>query len=455
MKFLIPALALASCAVGPDYQKPETVTPATYKAVGLSSPPPVGDWWSGFADAKLANLLSQAERANPESRAALARLDQSRAILGLSRSDLLPTLTGEALAQRQEDSQNGAFGGDFGPQGPYSNYRSALNLDYEIDLWGRVRRSISQQEALTQAAAADYVSALLSTKAEVARDYLTLRHLDSEISLFSDTIKLREENEKLVESRVEAGATSSIDSARAKSLTETARAELFRLKNRRDELENAIGVLVGQNPSTFRLAAAAPPRIPSIPAGAPGDLLRRRPDVAATERRLAAAAEEIGITIAKYLPRISLSGSGGFSAIQASDLFNKKSRLWNIGPSATFPIVTFGRSKKDREGAEAAYREALENHRLSVLNAFREVENALSGISNLDRALAAQERSTAASKEAARLIELRYDTGLVSFFEVLDSQRELLTEERSLVQTRSARHLATVQLIQALGGGWK
>jgi|TARA_B110000914_G_scaffold62780_1_gene54626 multidrug efflux system outer membrane protein len=390
--------------------------------------------------------------ANPEARAALARLDQARAILGLRRNDLLPALTGDALLTRQQDTSRDVFPV---PVDPYSRFRSVLNLNYEIDLWGRVRRAATQQKALTQAAAADYVAAILSTKAEVARDYLALRHLDEERQLLRNTIDLREENEKLVKARVDAGDTTAIDSSRARSQTETVRAELHRLTHRRSELENAIAVLVGQNPSSFSLGTASPPKTPIIPSGVPAKLLRRRPDVAATERRLAASSEQIGIDLASYYPRISLSAVGGFASLGASDLFDKGSNLWSVIPNITGPLVTFGRREKSKQRALAAYYEALENHRLSVLNAFRDVENALSGIKNLDLAFSAQGKSAEAAREASRLVKLRYEAGLVSFFEVIDSQRQQLQEQRALSQTAAARQQATIQLIQALGGGWK
>ena len=449
---LLLAFVVTGCTLGPNYEKIPTPTPATYKAVGLSSPPPSGSWWSSFSDSKLTSLLKLAGEANPEARAALARLDQARAILKISRTDLLPTLTGEALVTRQQDTSRDVFPV---PVDPYSRFRSVLNLNYEIDLWGRVRRATTQQKALTRAAAADYVAAILSTKAEVARDYLALRHLDEEIQLLRDTVALREENEKLVKARVEAGDTTAIDSSRARSQTETVRAELHRLTQRRSELENAIAVLIGKNPSSYSLGTAAPPKTPIIPSGLPANLLRRRPDVAATERRLAASAEQIGINLASYYPRISLSAVGGFASLGASDLFDKGSKLWSVSPTITGPLVNFGRKEQSKQQALAAYREALENHRLSVLNAFRDVENALSGINNLDRALSAQGKSADAAREASRLVKLRYEAGLVSFFEVIDSQRQELQEQRALSQTAAARQQATVQLIQALGGGWK
>lgn len=451
---LLLSFVLASCTVGPDYEKPRTNTPATYKAVGLSSPPSSGAWWSSFSDSRLTSLLNQAGKNNSEALAALARLDQSRAILGIRRVDLLPSLTGEALATRQQDTTRDTFPV---PPDPYSRFRSVLNLDYEVDLWGRVRRTVNQEKALTQAVAADYVSVVLSTKAEVARNYFALRHLDEEIQLLRDTIALREENEKLVKARVDAGDTTAIDYSRARSQTETARADLHRLVQRRTELENAIAVLVDENPSTFSLAKARPPRTPSIPSGVPADLLRRRPDVAASERRLAAAAEQIGINIANYLPRVSLTAAGGFASLSGSDLFDRGSRLWSVSPNVSGPIsmLTFGRKEEAKKQALAGYREALKNHRTSVLHAFRDVENALSGITNLERALSAQRKSAEAAKEASRLVKLRYEAGLVSFFEVIDAQRQELQEQRALSQTKAARQQATVQLIQALGGGWK
>ena len=450
--FLLFFLALASCSVGPDYKKTPYATPASYKAVGLSSPPPTGSWWVSFADPTLNSLLQDVEANSPKILALAARIDQSRAILGLRRSDLLPSITGEALGTRQQDSTRDIFPI---PPDPYSRFRSVLNLSYEVDFWGLVRRGITQQKALTQAVAADYITALLSTKAEVARDYLALRHLDEEIQLLSDTILLREENERLVRARVDAGDTTTIDSSRARSQTETARAELHRLTQRRSELENAIAVLAGKNPSTYTLAKAKPPRTPIVPSGVPADLLRRRPDVAATERRLAAASEQIGINIAKYYPRVSLTAAGGYAALNTSDLFQRSSQLWNVSPNVVFPITSFGRKDREKEQAMAAYREALENHRQAILNAFRDVENALSGINNLDLALSAQKKSAEAAQEASRLVKLRYEAGLVSFFLVIDAQREALQEQRSLSQTEEARHQATVQLIQALGGGWK
>ena len=450
---LLTLLALAGCSpVGPDHKAPSGNLAATYKAVGLSKTPAVGSWWSSFSDSKLNNLLARAEKNSPSVLVALARLDQSRAMLKIKRADILPSLSANALWSREKESENDRF-----PPlgGAFEKYNSSLNLSYEIDFWGRVRRGISQEHALAEATAADYELAILSTKAEVTRNYISLRSLDDEIRLLNEALKLRKENETLVQARVNAGSTTAIDSSRATSQTETVRAEIYRLKQRRNELENAIGVLVGDNPSTFHLSPASVPRTPAVPSGVPADLLRRRADVLASERRLAASSEAIGVTIGKYLPRVTLNGSGGYAALSSSDLFNPSSQLWNFGPSVSLPVITAGRRKNDVARAKAAHRENLQLHRQTVLVAVRDVENALSGIYNLNRAIIAQRKSADAAQEASRLIKLRYDSGLVSFFEVIDAQRQFLTEQRALVQTRSAHQLATVQLIQALGGGWK
>lgn len=451
--FILPLLVLTGCsAVGPNYKAPSGNLVATYKSVGLSKTPAVGSWWSSFSDSKLNNLLARAEKNSPSARIALARLDQSRAMLSIKRADILPSLSANALWSRENESGNDRFpplGGIF------EVYKSSLNLSYEIDFWGRVRRGISQDSALAEATAADYQVAVLSTKAEVTRNYISLRSLDDEIRLLNETLKLRKENETLIQVRVNAGNTTAIDASRATSQTETVRAEIHRLKQRRDELENAIGVLVGDNPSTFRLSSASVPKTPAVPSGVPADLLRRRADVLASERRLAASSEAIGVTIGNYLPRVTINAAGGYAALSSSDLFNGSSQLWNIAPSVTLPVITAGRRKNDLARAKAFYRENLELHRQTVLLAVRDVENALSGINNLNRAMIAQKKSADAAQEASRLIMLRYNSGLLSFFEVIDAQRQLLTEQRALVQTRSSHQLATVQLIQALGGGWK
>ena len=449
----LPLLALVSCsAVGPDYKAPSGNLAATYKNVGLSKTPAVGSWWSSFSDSKLNNLLARAEKNSPSARVALARLDQSRAMLRIKRADILPSLSANTLWIRENESGNDRF-----PPlgGAFERYNSTLNLSYEIDFWGRVRRGISQEYALAEASAADYEVAVLSTKAEVTRNYISLRSLDDEIRILNEALVFRKENETLVQARVNAGSTTAIDSSRATSQTETVRAEIYRLKQRRDELENAIGVLVGDNPSAFRLSSASVPKTPTVPSGVPADLLRRRADVLASERRLAASSEAIGVTIGKYLPRVTLNAAGGYAALNSSDLFNGSSQIWNIGPSISMPVITSGRRKNDEVRARAFYKENLELHRQTVLVAVRDVENALSGINNLNYAIIAQKKSADAAQEASRLIKLRYDAGSVSFFEVIDSQRQLLTEQRALVQTRSAHQLATVQLIQALGGGWK
>lgn len=450
---LLAALALVSCSIGPDHQAPTDNLPTAWKNAGFREPLPAGDWFLQFRDHTLSTLLRSAERNNQDLRAALARYDQARAALALARADQSPSLTTDLTAERRRDSSNSSFSQQ---AGNYTDYNAALNLDYEIDLWGRIRRLTRQAEANMEAAAADHAAALLSIKAEVTRDYLTLRALDQETALISRAVSLREKRRKLIEIQREEGQASGLAYQRAITEEESARADLGRFAEQRGRLVNALAALTGQPATTFTLTnRTAAIHSPSLPAGVPSDLLRRRPDVHAAERRLAAACEGISVAITNYLPRINLTGSGGASALSSSDLFNAKSRFWSIGPSLFVPVIGGGRFKNDRLQAEALFREALANYRSILLNAIRDTESALQAGRNLDRAGESQRRAATAAGKAAKLSEARREGGLDSLFEVIDAERTALEQERLLTQTVRDRQLATVNLIQALGGGWE
>jgi multidrug efflux system outer membrane protein len=412
---------------------------------------PIGDPFETFRDQDLDRLLQKTVINNQDLAAALAHIDQARATLGLARADQNPSLVSDFAADQNLDSRNSQF--DRSGGGAYRQFNAQLTLDYEIDLWGRIRRSVNQAEANLSASEADYRVALLSLKAEVARNYLTLRSLDREIELLDQTSSLRQQRLELTRAREEAGTSSGLDVSRATTEYESTRAEVARLAQRRGELENALATLTGEPASTFALPSEVKdPRIPSIPTGVPSDLLRRRPDIAAAERRLAAASEGIGIAIATYLPRISLTGVGGVNSAETADLFDPKSTFYTMGPSLFIPIFQGGRADNDKARARAQYREALASYRQTLLAAIRETENALLGTRTLDQALTSQSRATDASAKTARLSRARFEGGLDSLFEVTETERQTLEQERLLTQTRLARQLATVNLIQALGG---
>ena len=458
--FLIPAtavlaLSLSAClTTGPNSATlPQVDGGESYQHGSPGSPiPAAGDWWKRFNDAGLNELISRSEAANPGLQAALARYDKARAALGLAQADRFPSITGDALWQRKRDTASGVFV----PETlTYSQYRAALNLDYEIDLWGRVRHSVAAAEADFAASAADLAGATLSLKAELARTWFQFRASSEEIALVKETLQLREKNLSLVSARVDGGEANQLDLARAQTELESTRALLLQLQRESRATEHALAFLVGSSPSHFTTPdVGGPLRKASIPSGVPSELLARRPDIAAAEARVHAAAERLGVVKASYLPRITLGGSGGLSSLDLAKLFDAKSLFGEIGPSVQIPIFQGGRSKSDRLRIEAGAREALANYREVVLDAFREVETALSDASYLEGEIGAHQRAASAAEKAASLARERYTGGLSSYLEVIDAERTALDERRELTRSRTSRQLAAVTLVQALGGGW-
>lgn len=447
---LIAALA-TGCAVGPNYEIPPEKLEASFKHAGFTDPPATGSWWTMFGDSELNRLMQMADRNNPGGRAALARYDQARAALGLSRADAFPSVTGDAYARRQGDSGNSNFSA-----GTYNDYRAALNVAWEVDLWGRVRRQVGVAEAQLQAARYDYQGAILSLRGEVARAYVSLRYTDQEIALLEKTEGLRKQARGLMKTRFDAGASSRIDYERAVTEHEGVLAELEQLRSERTKYENALGQLTGMGASGFRLAATG--RVPNIPgpvASVPSELLRRRPDLASSERRLAAASDEIGLTIARYLPRLTLNGTSGVRSLNSSNLFNSGSELWSLGPQLSVPLFQGGRGGADRKRAEAAYRESLEQYRDTLLTAVRETEDSLADAHHLAKAAKARSVGADSAAKAAELTRRRYSRGITDYFEVVDAERTALVEQRAALSVDLARALAATRLIQALGGGWQ
>jgi multidrug efflux system outer membrane protein len=462
------ALALASgCAVGPNYVRPTTTFPATYKStndlgVWKEARPldhvPKGAWWEIFRDATLNDLERRAAEANEQLKAAVARVDQARATARVARSELLPTLEANPSWRRERFSPNQVpnFGGV-----TVNTFRAPLDLSYEVDLWGRVRRGFESARAEAAASVAAFHNILLTLQADVAQNYFALRALDAEIATVSGTVALRQEQVRLVRSRFEGGIGNELDVARAETELATTEAEAASLARRRNELENAISILVGANPSTFKLPALDDanarwaPQPPAIPTGLPAELLERRPDVAEAERQLASANARIGVAQAAFFPVLSLTGSGGYVSADIDTLFNWEGRAWSIGPSLSLPIFAGGRIRANYQRSQAAYEEALARYRQQVLVAFGDVENSLSGIRHLTEQAAAQQRAVANARRAAELATDRYRAGLVSYLEVVDASREALQADRANAQLAGQRQIAAVQLIKALGGSWR
>ena len=449
--------------VGPDYHPPTNPVPAAYKAAELGSwkegqpldNVPKGNWWAVFDDTNLDALEAQAWQANQELKAAVARVDQARATARVARGDLLPALNLEPSYNRQRYSPNEEP--SFGPL-TANTFSTPLDLSYEVDLWGRVRRGFESARADAQASLAEYYNVLLALQSDVAQDYFALRSLDAEIATVTGTVELRREQVKLVRGRYQGGIGSQLEVAQAETELATTEADAASLAQRRDELENAIAILAGRNPSDFHLPAQntadwAPPP-PEIPAGLPAGLLERRPDVAEAERRLASANAKIGVAKAAFFPVITLTGSGGYVSADVDTLFNWSSRTWSIGPSFSLPIFAGGRNRANYQRSQAAYAEAVALYRQQVLTAFGDVEDSLADIRHLADQAAAQQRAVTNARRAADLADDRYRSGIVSYIEVVDANRDALTAERANAQLAGQRLIASVQLIKALGGGW-
>jgi multidrug efflux system outer membrane protein len=450
--------------VGPDYRPPTNAVPPAYKAVDLGAWKegrpldnlPKGNWWEIFLDPELNSLEAAAIESNQDLKGAVARVSQARATARVARADLLPSLNLAPSFNRQRYSpnQDPSFGSITA-----STLSVPLDLSYEIDLWGRVRRGFESARADAQASLADFYNVLLTLQADVAQNYFALRSLDAEASIVAATVALRKEQVQLVRSRFEGGIGSDLDVARAETELATTEADAASLAQRRSQLENALAVLVGANPSSFRLPAATTnnwsPQPPEIPAGLPADLLERRPDVAQAERQLAAANARIGVAKGAFFPALSLTASGGYLSGDVQTLFNWESHVWSIGPSLSLPIFAGGRNRANYKRAQAAFEESVAHYRQQILVAFSDVENGLAGLRYLADQSAAQQRAVATARRAAGLATDRYRSGIVSYLEVVDASREALQAERSNAQLAGQRLTAAVQLIKALGGGWQ
>ncbi len=451
--------------VGPDYRKPTNSIPAEFKAAELGTWQvgrpldglPKGAWWEVFADAGLNDLEARAVQSNQELRAAVARVEQARATARVARGEFLPRidLDPSLVRQRYSPNQIPSFGSVTA-----NTYRAPLDLSYEIDLWGRVRRGYEGARADAQASLAAFQNVRLTLEADVAQNYFRLRALDAEIATVAGTVELRHEQVRLVRSRFDGGIGSELDVARAETELAATEAELAALGQRRAELENALAILVGANPSGFKLAALATanaawnPQPPGVPAGLPAELLERRPDVAEAERQLAAANARIGVAKAAFFPVLTLTGSGGYVSADVDSLFKWDSRTWSLGPSLTLPIFAGGRNRASLQRARAAHEEAVAKYRQQVLVAFGEVEDSLASIRHLAEQTAAQERAVASARRSVALATDRFRSGIVSYIEVVDASRDAFSAERANAQLAGQRLIAAAQLIKALGGGW-
>ncbi|PLX79745.1 MAG: hypothetical protein C0616_10370 [Desulfuromonas sp.] len=455
---LLTVFVLSGCMVGPTYQPPQPEMPASFQPTGpwrVAVPKahlPRDGWWRVFNDPELDRLEIRAMADNPELQIILARVARARAGVSTSEAGRYPRLDLNPLASRSRTARDFS-GSDHGTVSSF--FDLPLDLGYEIDLWGRVRHTIEAAEANLEAGMADYQGALLSLQAEVARAWFSLRTLDSDAALLAKTIELRQKNLELIQSRYDAGETSKLDLERARTELSIAQAETEAVARHRDELVHTLAVLIGEQATGFDVAEKPLDLdVPAVAPDIPSSLLERRPDIAAAERRMAAANAGIGLAHAAFYPEIRLFGNIGFQSATIGDLFEWDNRTWGLGPSVSLPIFDGGRNRSNLQRAEAAWNEMAAAYRQKVLLAIGEVEIGLSSLHYLERQAAFLNAAVASSRSAAELSRKRYRAGLVSYFEVVDTERTLLSAERQSVSTLGQQLESTIYLVKALGGGW-
>lgn len=457
------ALLMAQgCAVGPDYKRPALPTPPAYSEAGpwkAAQPKdtlPREGWWRVFADPELDSLEARALAASPTLGAALARYDQALAAARVSASTLYPNLSVQPSYSRQlwpRDRQSEYPSTTFGYTS--NSFELPLVLNYEIDVFGQARRALESARASAQAEGALYQSVRLTLEAGVAQNYFTLRSLLSQQALLRENVALLRDALELVVKLRRGGANSDLDVYQAQAQLAGVESSELASEQAIAEQRHALAVLVGENPESFAIEAAPLDcAAPALPVGLPSDLLERRPDVAAAERALAAASAQIGVAKGAFFPSIGLTAFAGANSSALDTLLRGNSAQWAVGPFLNLPLFTGGANLANYRQAQAAYRAALETYRGQVLTAFQQVEDGLSDLRLLEGQAQALERAVAASRSASRLSLVRYRVGLVSYLEVIDSQRTQLQNELSLTQARAARLSATVLLVRALGGGW-
>lgn len=466
---LLPVLALAACVKGPDYQRPEVGGLLGFEfkrgdkaAPGGNNQPLPDEWWRVFGSARLNSLVEQAMAGNQDLAGAQARVATARALIGTKRADWFPQFNaqGNAYNQRLSESSFGAnLPAGFGSVSDMvrrENYHASLDMSYELDLWGRVKRGVESAEASAKAADENLSAQRLLIASEVARNYFLLRTLDDQIQVLKDTITLRGEALKLQQSRFEGGLANEMDVTRTKTEVELAKADLTVTERQRGSTEHALAVLCGKPPSALSIPAAGPLAVPPrIPSGIPSTLLQSRPDVRAAEAELQAASAEIGVAEASLYPAFSLVGSAGLESVTAADFLKWENRVLSIGPSITAPIFQGGRLKANLKASKSRYDEALAKYKQTILIALREVENSLLDLQSYGTQRAAVAAAEASAVETRSLAKVRYEKGLATYFEVVDADRTVLSTRLALTQIDGERYISSVLLAKALGGGWK
>ncbi len=454
--------ALAGCAVGPDYKRPEVSAPAEWRSPS-EGPGSLADlgWWELFQDPVLRGLIRTAVVENKDVQVAVARVAEARAQLGIARAAQFPQVDGRASYTDQRFSRKSfplnALPGNTAIDSQQDFYRTSLDLTFELDLWGRLRRATEAARAELLASEGNRRTVLTTLVSDVAQGYFDLLEQDREADIARRTLASRQASLDLVSQRFDAGLTSELDVRRAEEQVATAAAVVPEVERRAAQTENRLSVLLGRNPGPIPRGPAldAQRMPPAVPAGLPSELLQRRPDLQQAEQRLIAANARIGVAKAEYFPRISLTGMFGVESVALSDLFTGPARVWQVGPAMTLPLFTAGRIASSVRASEARERQALIQYQQAVQQAFREVEDALVFHRKAGDIRREREARVRAARRALELARLRYDSGLAGYLDVLDAERQLFAAEIDLASAARDQLAAAVQIYKALGGGWE
>jgi len=452
---LLLSVGLTGCAVGPDYQPPDIATPPQYRFDIANRD---GDtdalWWRAFGDPVLDELIDEALANNFDVRIAAGRVEEFAARIGIVRAEMIPQLSYGAEALQQQNSREiglGKLGGDR----VTAAFNASLNLTWELDLWGRVRRATEAARADLLAAEANRRGVFLTLVTSVATSYVQLRGLDEQLAIAERRLESRAETLELFQLQLEKGMISELEVAQVRSEYERTAAAIPAIRRDIAKLENALSVLLGRPPGPIARgrpleALAAPP----IPAGLPSELLERRPDLRAAEQRLVAANARIGAAIAQFFPRIALTGALGVASDELSNLATSSAGIYSIAASVTGPIFAAGRIQGQVDAAEAVTRQALDQYLQSLLSALRESEDALITVTTTRDETAAQARQVDALARYESLARRRYDNGYVDYLEVLDAERQLFDAQLQLIRLEAAELGSIIAVYKAFGGGW-
>jgi NodT family efflux transporter outer membrane factor (OMF) lipoprotein len=480
-------LALGACTVGPNFEAPEWLSPASWfgkKAESLPNGPSIAvaepidpNWWTLFRDPALTELERRVADENLDVQIATVRIAQSRAQLGVAGAAQFPTFNANGSYTRQKASDVGVFSNSPNPLGangasgntaggvrsshlnPFDVYQVGFDASWELDLWGRVRRSVESASASVVASAEARRDTLLSSLAEVARDYIQLRGTQLLLQIARDNVKIAQQNLDLTQQRAAGGVTTDLDVANAAAQLRTTAAEIPRLEQQESELINAISLLLGLPPNALQneliRAKPVPPVPPRVPVGLPSELARRRPDIRQAEAQLHGATADIGVAVADFYPSVKLSGSVGLQAIQPWKMFNIDARQYGVGPGVTIPIFEGGQLKATLQLRKAQQQEAAIAYQKTVLSAWHEVDNALTAYRTEQARRDQLTQAVAQNQRALGLAQSRYQEGVADFLQVLTAQQNLLSTEQQLALATTNVSANLVALYKALGGGWE